>query len=67
LRDVGLKRRVRAPVGSRVAIWEAVMVATGSGQCLRVDWTWGATGILRMPVSKPGMDVRSGLLENEIG
>jgi hypothetical protein len=43
-----------------------VTAATGSGQCLRVDWTWGATGILRMPVSKPGMGVIIGLLVGEV-
>ena len=34
---VGEKRRVRAPVGSRRAIWSAVILAMGSGQCCLED------------------------------
>jgi hypothetical protein len=37
------KRRVRAPVGSRSAIWDVVTRATGSGQVLVMGVFWGWT------------------------
>lgn len=50
----GEKRRVRAPVGSRREIWSEVILAMGSGQCLRAEGGGGATAIFLRPSSKPG-------------
>lgn len=50
---VGEKRRVRAPVGSRVVSWARVRVAMGSGQSLVVLRGGGTTGIFLRLDSKP--------------